>query len=215
MFASLGGEDLARIAAMIRHQAVPKGGALFHEGDPLHALTIIRQGAVKAYRITPDGREQILYLFSAGDFFGERSLFGAHAAPYTVEALEPAQTCSFTRDSFRALLYDHPDIAVKIIEELENRIERMENALKRIGVRSVDERIGALLADFADRYGTAVPEGVLIRLPLSREGMASQLGIARETMSRKLGQLESDGVIRSVSNKSILLLNRGALVADA
>jgi CRP/FNR family transcriptional regulator len=60
-----------------------------------------------------------------------------------------------------------------------------------------------------------VPEGVLIRLPLSREGMASQLGIARETVSRKLSQLESDGVIRSISNKSILLLKLDALAAAA
>lgn len=215
VFSSLGGEDLVRIASLIRHQEYQKGDVLFREGDPLGSLTIVNKGTVKACRITPDGREQILYVFSSGDFFGERNLFGAHAAPYTVEALEPVMTCSFTREDFRALLHEHPEIAIRIIEELEGRIARMENAFKSIGVRSVDGRISALLLDFADRYGTSVPEGVLIRLPLSREGMANQLGIARETMSRKLSQLESDGIIRSVSNKSILLLNRDALAAAA
>lgn len=215
VFASLSIEELGHVASLIRHREYQKGEILFSEQDPLDTLVIVHSGSVKAYKITADGKEQILYLFQQGDFFGERSLFGEQTASYTVEALESVKTCSFTRDSFRALLHEHPEIAIKIIEELEDRIARMENALKSIGVRSVDGRISALLLDFADRYGTNVPEGVLIRLPLSREGMASQLGIARETMSRKLGQLEGDGIIRSVGNKSILLLNRDALAVAA
>lgn len=215
VFSSLNEDDLIHIASLIRHRDYQKGEILFSENDRLDALVIVHSGSVKAYKVTPDGREQILYIFQDGDFFGERNLFGDRTASYTVEALEPVKTCSFTRESFRALLYEHPDIAIKIIEELEDRIARMENAIKSIGVRSVDGRISALLIDFADRYGTRVPEGMLIRLPLSREGMASQLGIARETVSRKLSQLESDGVIRSISNKSILLLNRDALAAAA
>lgn len=215
VFSSLKSEDLVRVTSLIRHHDYHKGEILFSEKDRLEALVIVHSGSVKAYKITPDGREQILYIFQDGDFFGERNLFGDRTASYTVEAIEPVKTCSFSRESFRALLYEHPDIAIKIIEELEDRIARMENALKSIGVRSVDGRISALLIDFAQRYGTNVPEGVLIRLPLSREGMASQLGIARETVSRKLSQLEIDGVIRSISNKSILLLKLDDLAAAA
>lgn len=215
VFSSLGGEDLAHVASLIRHRDYQKGEILFSERDPLDSLVIVHSGSVKAYRLTPEGREQILYVFKEGDFFGERNLFGDHPASYTVEALEPVKSCSFNRDSFRALLLANPGIAIQIIEELENRIARMENAIKSIGVRSVDGRISALIFDFADRYGTIVPEGVMIQLPLSREGMASQLGIARETVSRKLGQLESEGMIRSLSNRRILLLNREALAEAA
>lgn len=215
VFSSLKGEDLAYATSLIRHHDYLKGEILFSEKDRLEALVIVHSGSVKAYKVTPDGREQILYIFQDGDFFGERNLFGDRTASYTVEALESVKTCSFSRESFHALLHEHPDIAIKIIEELEDRILRMENALKSIGVRSVDGRISALLIDFAQRYGTSVTEGVLIRLPISREGMASQLGIARETVSRKLSQLESDGVIRSISNKSILLLKLDALAAAA
>lgn len=215
VFSSLDLGDLSHIASLIHHRDYRKGEVLFSEKDLLNELVIVHSGSVKAYKMTPDGREQILYIFQDGDFFGERNLFGDQTASYTVEALKSVKTCSFSKESFRALLYEHPDIAIKIIEELEERMARMENALKSIGVRSVDGRISALLLDFADRYGTRVPEGTLIRLPLSREGIANQLGIARETMSRKLGQFEIDGVIRSVSNKSILILDRNALAAAA
>jgi CRP/FNR family transcriptional regulator len=156
-----------------------------------------------------------LYVFSEGDFFGERNLFGGQTAPYSVQALEPVKVCSFTRENFRALLAAHPDISLGIIEALEERIARMENAMQSLGVRSLDGRIAALLLDYAEKYGTEVPEGLLVRLPLSREGIANALGVARETVSRKLGQLETDGVIRSVSNRSIVIVDRGALRASA
>ena len=215
VFASLQGEDLAHVATMIRHLEYRKGDTLFSEGDALDALIILNEGSVKAFRLTPDGREQILYVFSEGDFFGERNLFGGQTAAYTVEALEPVKVCSFTRESFRALLAAHPDISLGIIEALEERIARMENAMQSLGVRSLDGRIGALLLDYAEKYGAEVPEGVLVRLPLSREGIANSLGVARETVSRKLGQLETDSVIRSISNRSLLILDRNALRASA
>ncbi len=215
IFSSLNQEELLHFASLINHGEYKKGEPLFAEGDSPDALVIINEGSVKAFKITPDGREQILYVFSDGDFFGERDLFGRLAAAYTVEALEPVKTCSLSKDNFHKLLHAYPDIAVKIIEELEARMARMEGALQSMGVRNVDSRISALLLDFADKYGAAVPEGILIRLPLSREGMANYLGIARETVSRKLGQLESEGVVRSVSNKSILVLDHDALELSA
>ncbi|NLE68533.1 MAG: Crp/Fnr family transcriptional regulator [Lentisphaerae bacterium] len=215
VFSSLSGQNLASVAALIRRREYPKGEILFAEGDRLDDLVIVNAGSVKAYTIAPDGREQILYVFSEGDFFGERNLFDGRTAPYTLQALEEVKTCAFSREDFRALIADHPDIALAVMEALQTRIARMENALRSIGVRSVDARVSALMLEFAEKYGKPVPEGVLIRLPLSREGMANYLGIARETVSRKLGQLEAEGVIRSISGKSLLILDREALRQSA
>ncbi|MCI1991327.1 MAG: Crp/Fnr family transcriptional regulator [Oscillospiraceae bacterium] len=211
VFASLNREEMAHLSSIARHRNYGKGENLVSEGDPLDALVILNEGDAKAYQLTPDGHEQILYVFSQGDFFGERNLLGNRTSPYTVTALKPVKTCIFGRDAFHDMLRANPEIAVKIIEELESRMERMENALQNMGVRNLDERIGGLLLDFSEKYGAKVPEGILLRLPLSREGIARYLGVARETVSRKLGQLEKDGVIRSVSNKSILILNGEAL----
>ena len=215
IFSSLNQNDLIHIASVIHHKKYLKGETLFFEGDRPDALVIVNEGSVKAFKITQDGREQILYVFSEGDFFGERNLFSRQVSAYSVEALEPVKTCFFTRESFYGLLRAYPDIAVKIIEELGERMNRMENALQSMGVRSVDERVSALLLDFAEKYGTSVPGGTLIRLPLSREGMANYLGIARETVSRKLGLLENEGIIRSNGNKSVLLLDRNMLESSA
>jgi CRP-like cAMP-binding protein len=215
LFSALEGADMAHVASLIRHNSHRKGDILFSERDKLGEMVIVNAGSVKAYTLTPDGREQILYIFGEGDFFGERNLFGDRAAPYTAEALSDVKTCTFSRESFRALLHAHPEIAIKIIEALEDRLARLENVLKQIGVRSVDARIGALLIEMMEKYGEDAPEGVLIRLPLSREGIANYLGIARETLSRKLSQLEGEGVIRAVGNKTLVVRDRDALLLAA
>ncbi len=215
IFSSLGQQDLDRVASMIRHREYRKGEAIFAEGDTPDALIIVNEGSAKAFKYTPGGQEQILYIFDEGNFFGEQYLFRSQIAAYHVQALEPLKVCTLSKAHFEQLLHSYPDIAVMVIQELGRRMARLENALQSSGVRNLDARISALLLDFSEKYGSDTPEGLLLRLPLNREGMANYLGIARETFSRKLGQLESERLIRSVDNKSILLLNIEALQQTA
>lgn len=215
IFSSLNHEDIVKISALIHHDEYSKGDWIFKTGDWLDSIVIINEGSAKAFKYTTEGREQILYVFSEGDFFGEQYLLSNQTATFTVEALESVKTCRLTKQQFQQLLHSYPDIAVKIIEELGERMTRLENSIQSMGVRSIDARISTLLLDFCKKYGSKVQEGILIHLPLSREGMANYLGIARETVSRKLSQMENDAVIRTVSNKNILILDVEGLEAVA
>lgn len=211
IFYNLDREDLFKITELIQHKSFKKGEIIFSHGDKVDSIIILNQGSAKAYKYTPDGREQILYVFSEGDFFGEQYLLTNRTAEYTVEALQAVKVCMLSKEQFEQLLLQHPNIAIKIIEQLGARMSRLERVMESMGVRSVDSRVYSLILEYTKEYGKMVPEGMLIRLPLSREGIANYLGIARETISRKLSQLESDGILRSVSNKSILILNVAAL----
>lgn len=212
ILSSLNKEDMVKISDMISHHEFQKGETLFFEGNKTDSIIIIHEGSAKAYKTTSDGREQILYVFTEGDFFGEQNLFRNHYSSYSVEALQILKTCHLSKTQFQELLYHYPEIAVKIIDELGNRMSRLENVLQSMGVRNVDNRIGETLLEFASKYGRKETAGTVIHLPLSREGIANYLGVARETLSRKLSQLESDGVIRSINNREILILDHEALV---
>lgn len=215
ILSSLDREDLEKIVDMITHHEFKKGETLMLEGDRMDSIVIIHSGSAKAYKNTSDGREQILYVFTEGDFFGEQNLFRNHYATYSVEALQTLKTCHLSKTQFQMLLFRYPEIAVKIIDELGNRMGRLENALQSMGVRNVDNRIGGILLEFATKYGIQNEKGTVIHLPLSREGIANYLGVARETVSRKFSQLESEGVIRSINNKQILILDKEALEETA
>lgn len=211
IFSSLSSEEVGKISDLITHREYKKGEILMHDGERSENIVIVHEGSAKAFKYTTDGREQILYVFAEGDFFGEQNLLTDRTATYSVEALQTVKTCILSKSQFQTLLYQYPDIAVKIIAELGERMARLENAMQGMGVRNVDNRIGGILLEFATKYGVEEKEGILIQLPLSREGIANYLGVARETVSRKLGQLENEGIIRSVNNKSILILDKEAL----
>lgn len=211
LFSSLNDEQLIRIVNLVRHKTYNKAETLIYEGEAFNSLVILNQGQVKAFRTTLEGKEQIFYIFSDGDFFGERNLLRNQASGYSIKALEETRVCLIHKDDFQILLKEYPDIAIKIMEELSNRLDHLENVVESMGTRTVDSRISSVLLEFADKFGTANSRGVLIDLPLSREGIANYIGITRETVSRKMSMLQDDGVLEIIGNKKLLLLDRQAL----
>lgn len=215
LFAQLSRQDFEEIASQMYSRTYQKDEIILEQGQIPHALTIIHKGSAKAYRITPDGQEKILYIFSKNDFFGEQYLFSGKKSAYAVAALGPVQVCSFTKEHFQKLIYDHPMLAIYFIEELGRRVVQLERAMQSTGGSRVDVRIAALLLDFIEKYAVNTPRGAEIILPLSREGMANYLGIARETLSRKLSVLESEGILCSHGNKRLLVLRPDVLAKRA
>ncbi|MGH0052389.1 MAG: Crp/Fnr family transcriptional regulator [Sphaerochaetaceae bacterium] len=207
LFSSLHREAIHTLTSEMEHRRYKKGEVIVHEGEKASAFTVIREGSAKAYRITPDGREQILYIFPVNDYFGARFLFTEEQVPYTVEALEPTTVCILSKTNFANLLAEHSQVAIEIIEAMANRMSRLESAMQSMGGRNADMRIASFLLEFRESYGRFNGPFLEISLPLSREGLANYLGIARETLSRKLTQFEEEGIIESVGNRVIRVLD--------
>lgn len=211
IFSTLDSQQLLKITDLIIHKEYKKGELLIMEGEAMDSLVILNEGQVKAFRTTQDGREQILHIFSEGDFFGERNLLRDYASTYSIEALEEVHVCLIHKREFQLLIKEYPDIALRIMEELCERLDRLENTVEAMGTRPVEARVSSVLLEFADKYGKPHPKGTLIELPLSREGIAHYIGLTRETVSRKMSLLQDDGILEMVGNKKVLLLDREAL----
>lgn len=211
LFASLDRDSLLSITTQMHHKSYAKGETIICEGDHPLGFTVIQQGSAKAYRITADGREQILYIFPTHDYFGARFLFTEEAVPYSVEALEETHVCILSKPRLMELLASHPQVSLELIEAMANRMRRLELIVQSMGGRNAELRIASMLLEFVDTFGTAGKEGYRVTLPLSREGLANYLGIARETLSRKLTQLEEDQVIRFLDSRTMVVPDREAL----
>ena len=211
IFSALNAEELSRVAGLIVRRQYAKGELIIFEDSSLESLIIINKGRVKAFRDTNEGKEQILYIFSEGDFFGEKNLLINQKAAYGVEALEETKICMIRKSNFQQLLREYPDISLKIMEELCNRLDRLENAVESMGAKKVEARVNAVLLEFARKYGKDHPEGLVIELPLSREGIANYIGLTRETVSRKMSLLQDEGIIEMVGNKRVVILDKKAL----
>lgn len=211
IFSGMNNEEFEQIASLIMRKKYSKGEMLLMEGDHLSSLVIINRGKIKAFRFTPDGKEQILYIFSEGDFFGEMSLLSSSEVAYSAEALEDTSVCLIMKKDFQGLLREYPEISLKIMEQLCIRLEKMEGMVERMSSKDVDFRVNMVLLEFSKKYGKPHQKGRLVDLPLSREGIANYIGITRETVSRKLSHLQEEGIIELVGNKKVIIMDEEAL----
>lgn len=207
IFSSLNSDELSKVVNLIIRREYTKGEMLIMEGESLENLVIINQGQVKAFRDTHDGKEQILYIFAEGDFFGEKNLLRDQMSAYHVEALEKTKVCLINKKDFQTLLREYPEIGLKIIDELSVRLEKLENTIQSMGTKNVESRVNTVLLEFAKKYGKANEKGIEIDLPLSREGIANYIGLTRETVSRKMSLLQEEGIIEMIGNKKVLLID--------
>ncbi|AEV28661.1 cAMP-binding protein [Sphaerochaeta pleomorpha str. Grapes] len=211
LFVSLSHDAIQTLTEEMTHRTYQKGEHLANEGDEPLGFTVIREGSAKAFRTSADGREQILYIFPKNDYFGARFLFTEEKVPYSVEALEDCKVCILSKERFKKLLAEQSTIAMQIIGAMANRMSRLETVMQSMGGRNAELRIASMLLEFKDTYGKDDSEGVVITLPLSREGLANYLGLARETLSRKMVQLEEAGLIENLGPRTVRLVDLDGL----
>lgn len=206
IFSSLEKDDMNKIANNMAHITFNKGDILCTEAEKSPKLFILSSGSVKLSKLTNEGKEQIVHILKEGEFFGESNLFNIGATSnFTATILEKTNVCIMSKDNFEEVLSKNPNIAFKIINQLSKRLVETENIAMNLATNDIHSRIANMLLDFSEKYGVKSNEGIIVRLPISREGMGNYCGITRETISRKLPMFEDIGAIKLKGNKTIII----------
>ena len=204
IFESLSEEELDRIISIRKHMFLKKGESLFLEGDKVSKLFIISEGMIKISKTTVTGKEQIINILTVGDFLGESNILGdTHEINVSATAVKNTELCTISREDLKEILYSNPEIALKLLSELNKRLSEVENLSKNLSNNNPESRICYMLIEFSEKYGKIITDSIEIELPLNREGMANYCGLARETLSRKLSYLENKNIIDIIGTKKI------------
>lgn len=206
IFQSLSGKDLDLISTLIRKRKFKKGQVLIHEGDKSEALYFIHYGNIKLSKITIEGKEQILNLMSHGDFFGELNVLQNVPSNFSAYALEDTEVCMILRKDFEMVIQMYPNISVKLLHAMTERLAHAENLLQTLATKDAEIRLVNLILDLSEKFGRKTESGLEIQLPMTREEMANYIGVTRETISRKLNKFEDNGYIRANGNKSLHII---------
>lgn len=205
IFAMLAEGQMAEITSLINGRNFKKGQVFLFEGDVSDRFYIINKGKVKLYTYTKEGKEQIFYFLSEGDFIGDLSLLKKGTFKFNAEALEDVSVCILTKDDFDNIVRRNPEISLRILESLHDRLVGLENLVQTLSTKDVDARIAGLLLSLAESISNQQHGEIIIDTALSREEMANYIGVTRETISRKLTGMQDDGVIELVGNKKIII----------
>lgn len=207
IFNHLQQEEMEEVVKTTRPLFLKKSELLYSAGEASDSLYIVHAGKVKVYRLTENGKEQVIRILNPGDFTGELALFKESIHGVFAEAMESTEICSFQRADVQGFLQKYPNIALKILSEFANRLDQAESQMTSFATADVETRIALYLAQQVEEN-----DSLAYRLPMSRKDLASFLGTTPETVSRKLAKFEDEGWIEQEDQRGIHILNLEALL---
>jgi CRP/FNR family transcriptional regulator, cyclic AMP receptor protein len=193
VFSTLSPEELAQVAEVVVPRRFEAGEVVFKEGDEGTTCYIVRSGQARAIREHPDGRSITLAHFAPGDIFGEMAMLDGERRSATVETTEATEAIAILSTDMHRLLREHPDISVKLIAALGQRLRETNERLARQSFQTVQSRVAAALAQLVAAAAGDARGDVLITI--TQAELAQLAGSSRESASRFLAVLERAGVI--------------------
>jgi len=195
-------EELSRIA--IRYSFL-KDRIIFSEGDEADGFYVLISGRVKIYKLSKEGKEQILHIIEAQEPFGEVPAFAGKIFPAHAEAIEDSITLFFPRDAIVQLIKNDPSLALNMLALLSLRLRQFTVLVEDLSLKEVPQRLAAYILLIGEREKTDE-----IELNINKKQLASLLGTIPETMSRILGKMVAKGLI-DVQGRRIKLIDKKAL----
>ena len=200
LFKELGVDQSKSIYLTADHKNYHKGESVFFFGDPIDKIIILRYGKIKTSTYDENGRESIRKIYVQGDIIGEDSIFLDKSYQVNGEAIEKAGICQIDKVTLRNILVKDHDFSLKMIKSLSQRVYETEMMLEILSIKDSYLRLAAFLA-----YRARITKNDVIEL--NQENIASSINITRETVSRKLSELEKEGFIENQSYKKIKIKN--------
>jgi len=205
LFSSLDNEMLGRLATRCVRRTVGAGVIVFTAGEAYRGLYMIESGRVRVYRISSDGREQVLHIEGAGRTVAELPLFDGGPYPASAITMEESRLVFLPHSDFEQAYRTNPDFAHAIIQSLGKRLRHFVHVTETLAFRDVASRLALLLTGYADQGGRATPDGIELTLARTQEEIALEIGAARESVSRAFKQLHAKGLIVAVDRDRLLI----------
>lgn len=206
LFEGLPESQIRELADISVDRRFAKGDILFHEGTRAAGFYVVTAGRVKIYKLSIDGKEQILHIFGQGEFFGEVPVFAGGSYPAHAEALEVSRFLFFGREAFLDLVQKEPSLALNMLSILCQRLRRFTHLIDDLSLKEVPGRLAAYFLYLGSRR----EGGDSFTLDITKGQLASLLGTIPETLSRILARMSQQGLVQ-VEGRKIGILDREAL----
>lgn len=196
--------DRRQIVAIARHatlRTLLRGEVLALEGEPCTTVYLVLEGRVRALKMSPQGREQVVRELRPPQAIYLVPALDGGPLPATTRAATRATLVAFHRDAMVRLLSQYPSVAMQVLHDMAGRLRRFTSLIEDLSLRTVPERLAKLLIERAES-----PDSRRI----TQQEMAVQLGTVREVVARALAQFEAQGWIH-VQRGTIEILDLGAL----
>ncbi len=207
LFKRLTREQLERVAALAERMHLKEGAHLFEQDDEATRFYLVLEGQIKLFRLSPDGNEKVIEIFTAGQTFGEALMFLEHPHyPVCASALSDTELIALNSKDFISMLKESVESCFLLLGDMSQRLHRLIREIDVLSLQNGTRRVASYLLDLAgteqDRFDLDIPKGV----------MASRLSLKPETFSRIIRDLHDRGIL-TVTRRNIEIHKRGELQA--
>lgn len=184
---------------VLAHHAIPrrlaKEEVLFVVEEQAQGMFVIVSGAIRAFRMSADGREQVIHVEHAGATLAEVPVFDDGVYPATACAEEESIVLFIDKRDLREFLLGHPQVALAALKLLAGRLRRHADLVEALSLREVGQRLAQLFIDECRDRHNSDGGRIEIVLPLSHQQLAARIGSVREVVTRALSRLQKEGLI--------------------
>ena len=201
IFQNLPEEDLKKIRRIAKDKFFNNGQTVFSEGDEGNGFYVVAAGKVKIYKVSLEGKEQILHIYGPGNPFGEVPVFSGEQFPANAQTLLKSHLLFFPRTAFIELIAKNPSLCLNMLAVLSMRLRQFTLQVENLSLKEVPGRLASYLLYLSQEQD----ETTVVSLPISKGQLASLLGTIPETLSRILTKMSNNGLIEVSGGKITLL----------
>lgn len=200
--AALDSHEMCELFSLSHSTTFEPRVTLFRQDEAASSVFNITEGVVRLYKLTPDGRRQIVGFAIPGDFLG---LALADRYGFSVDAIVPTRACRFSREAFSQFVDGKPHLLRRLHEFATHELSLAQDQMLVLGRRTAEEKVASFLIGWRDRWARVTRSSVTVPLQMSRQDIADFLGLTIETVSRTISRLARDKLILVVPDGIRLL----------
>ena len=189
--------DLEDIGRYVLEKKAEKGELIVAEGDQPQALYFVVSGAIKLFKTSPEGKEQIFGIVYRGGTFNDVAVFDGGRNPVGAQAMVASMLYSIRKGDIEVVIKKHPGVAINVGKVLASQVRQLGGLVEDLSFKNVTARVAKILVENSGD-GSGRPHR------LTQQDMAAMAGTAREVVGRSLKSLEDDGLIKMERHRIII-----------
>ncbi|MCI0438152.1 MAG: Crp/Fnr family transcriptional regulator [Chloroflexi bacterium] len=194
VFRDLSREEIQALFEGVMLRECAPGTVFFTPDQPSERLFVLKEGQVELYRLTPNGKRLATRRIGPGAIFGEMGLLGQTLHGCFAEATRQTLVCVATREDVLRLLRQRPDVTLRLLEALGNRLKMLEERLEHAAFSPVKVRLSSFLLSNMDESGTVSG--------YTQAEIGDTIGALRQTVTETLSDFQSKELVE-VGHKRI------------
>jgi CRP/FNR family transcriptional regulator len=202
-FAGLSPAEIDSIRQLVLERKAERGEIILYDSETAEALFFVVSGAVKVFKTSIEGKEQILNIVRPGESFNDVAIFDDGPNPASAQAMGPTLLYELRKSNLKNLQQDYPQISLNTIKVLAEQLRQLVTLVEDLSFRHVIGRVARILLENTTDEASS-------RTRLTQQEMAAMAGSAREVVGRSLRALEDEGMIR-LNRHRIVITDKEAL----